>query len=152
MMRSYATRHSRPLLNSSPATGLTSTPVCNIPDSMLLSNRGYCTGGYNYGDNVAEAVNFALSHHLVEVQPVEGEYEFVTCKSGRPGKEVSKPDGYCDAGHRANVAEIYLADTRTLGHYGPGQSKMRRGQKAKRKCFNQRKTKRLRMAGPMLRF
>ena len=86
--------------------------IVQYPGQYVIVKPGVLHWGFNAGDNVAEATNFACADHYKEIQEIPGQYKFVVCKSGlRRGRDDFRDDGHhCAIGHSAGVAELRQDD------------------------------------------
>ena len=90
--------------------------IVQHPGQYVIVRPGVLHFGFNTGDNLAEAANFALKNHLSELKPISRDYKYDECCSGlRRGRDDFEPNaGYCQAGHDSGVVQISLKDTQEL--------------------------------------
>jgi len=118
--------------------GVTVHTLIQRAGQYVLIKPGVIHWGFNTGPNTAEAANYALPNHDLEITPSPG-YELATCESGIiPGaaKSAATPVR-CVIGNDTGVAQLRETDLSQISdQFGTGYHKVPYFRKARSKRFN----------------
>ena len=83
--------------------------IVQEPGDYVILPPGVIHWGFNSGENVAEATNFALANHAGEIKPTAG-YDYLECRSGKDPESTKDFPNKSYFGFVNNVAMIARAD------------------------------------------